>query len=116
MNQITLFKVLEIIVRNYSKMSPRFLIDHFLRLKIIYNISVDSLTSFLSESNLSPSLLSVFTSRTRAEKMINFSSIIIDHPKLLSLAPKIFEEIENCIVVDRDMVQNNNILGKAEII
>ncbi len=82
MNQTILFKAIEVIIRKYSKMSPRYLIDNFLRLKIVFNLSLDILSSFLSSTDLPPALSSVFTNKARSEKMINFSCIIIDHPKL----------------------------------
>lgn len=82
MNQTILFKAIEVIIRKYSKMSPRYLIDNFLRLKIVFNLSLDILSSFLPSTDLPPALSSVFTNKTRSEKMTNFSCIIIDHPKL----------------------------------
>jgi hypothetical protein len=51
MNQLSLFQIIEVIIRKYSKTSTRHLIDNYLRLKIIYNLSLSSLEEILSKAN-----------------------------------------------------------------
>jgi hypothetical protein len=114
MNQLELFRIIEIIVRKYSKTAPRFLIENYLRLKIIYNLPLPDLEKFLSRTNLSAGAASVFTKRTAQERMLNFSCIIIDHPKLPAITHKLIELIPNCIVLDPSLNQSSNILGRGE--
>jgi hypothetical protein len=113
MSGMELFKVLETIVRKYSKIPVRFLIENYLRVKVVYNMPFGSLEEFLSKTDLSPGVLSVFLKRSKGERCIAFSCIIIDHPKLPAIAHKILQQVENCIVLDPSLAQCNNILGQV---
>ncbi len=108
-----LFKVLEVIVRKYSKMPVRLLIENYLRVKVIYNLPLASLEEFLSCTDLSPGVLSVFLKRNKMERSMAFTCVVVNHPKLPAIAHRILSEVENCIVLDPSLGQCNNILGQA---
>lgn len=112
MSGMELFKVLEIIVRKYSKMPVRFLIENYLRVKVVYNLPLSPLEQILSKTDLSPGVVSVFLKRGKGERGMVFSCVIIDHPKLPTIAHKILHQVENCIVLDASLGQRNNILGQ----
>jgi hypothetical protein len=106
---------MEIIVRKYSKTAVRFLIENYLRVKLVYNIPASSLESFLSQTDLSPGVVSVFLKRTKYERSVSFACIVVDHPKLPTITHKVLEEIENCIVFGPSLAQRNNVLGRAGV-
>jgi hypothetical protein len=113
MSGMELFKVLEVIVRKYSKMPVRLLIENYLRVKVVYNLPLPSLEEFLSTTDLSPGMLSVFLKRSKMERSIAFTCVIIDHPKLPAIAHRVLCEVENCVVIDPSLGQCNNILGQV---
>lgn len=112
MSQVELFRILEIIVRKYSKTPVRFLMEHYLRIKLIYSIPLSALDALTPAISLGA--LAVFTKRNNYERKVNFSCLIIDHPKLLPLTSKLLQQIECCIVLDENMNPTSNILGKYE--
>lgn len=80
MNQESLFGVLEAVVKKYSKAPIRQLTDSYLRIKVAYNLSVQAIEGFLKGCSAPGSLAAVFTSRSREERLVNFSCVVIDHP------------------------------------
>lgn len=110
MNQEVLFKAIEAIVKKYSKASTKCLIDNYLRIKVVYNLPSQVIEGFLKDCKVSASLAAVFTNRSKEERSVNFSCVIIDHAHLLALTHRVLETVDSCIVIDAAFNQENNIL------
>jgi hypothetical protein len=65
MIQDSLFKILQAIMKKYSKMPARVLIEKYLRLKIVYNISSERIDKIFNDANISSGATSVFKSRIK---------------------------------------------------
>jgi len=65
MIQDSLFKILQAIMKKYSKMPARILIEKYLRLKIVYNISSEGIDKIFNDAKISSGAISVFKSRTK---------------------------------------------------
>lgn len=65
MKQENLFKILQIIMKKYSKMPARILIEKYLRLKIVYNISSEGIDKIFNNAKISSGAISVFKSRSK---------------------------------------------------
>ena len=97
-------------MRKYSKAPIKCLIDNYLRIKVAYNLPAQLIEGFLKDSNAAASLAAVFSNRTKEERNVNFSCIVIDHPHLLPLTHRLLETVDSCIVIDPDLAQYNNVL------
>jgi|694.fasta_scaffold64314_3 hypothetical protein len=91
MIQDSLFRVLQIVMKRFSKMPARILIEKYLRLKIVYNISSEGIDKIFIDAKVTPGAISVFKSRSKDQRMLNYSCIIIDHPNLQKLGAEIFK-------------------------
>lgn len=97
-------------VRKYAKAPVRLLIDSYLRIKVVYNLPAQMIEGLLKGCGTPASLAAVFTSRTKEERQVNFSCVVIDHPQLLPLTHRVLETVDSCIVIDPDFNQLNNVL------
>ena len=100
-----IFKIIEIIIKNYSRQPVNQLIDYYLRLTLILKISKEAVGEFLQRYKLSNPELAVFMNNPR--KKYQYNSLVIDHPLKLKLSNLICKQVEECIIIEENQYQSN---------
>jgi hypothetical protein len=107
--ELSLFKGLEVILRNYSQQSPRKLLDNYLRIRILLRVSSPVFQELAARIQLPAAERAVFDKHGKTGRNRQTVCVVIDHPLGLPLADPLLATVDECIVVSPDG-QDNNIL------
>lgn len=83
---ISLFRALEVILRQYGQLPTRLLIDNFLKIKIVLRLTPALTSKIASHARLSPPEQAIFKSKSREGSQRQLVCIVIDHPIRLPLS------------------------------
>lgn len=83
-----MFKLLEVVVKRYTRVPTKDLMDHYLRIKVIVNVPPQSILTFLAKTDITHASTTLFLKRTKEQKSFYFV-LVIDHELLFNLSEKI---------------------------
>lgn len=96
---LKLFRLLEIVLKTYSRQPPRLLLDSRLRLRLVLKLSSSDLQSLANENNFSAPELTVLASGFKKKKYL--TCLVIDHPLCLPLGKEVLRKEEEVLVIGK---------------
>jgi hypothetical protein len=83
---LQIFRILQVIIKQYNRQQVKYLIDNYLRIKIIVKVTNTHLQDLMKSLKLSSAEEAVFCNRNRSEKNKQYVLMCFSHPLKLALA------------------------------